>query len=98
MLSTLQSLECPFERRGAPFTFDADGFLEIVKALRDAPITDSENEDAAIWVPSFDHAKKDPVERDICIASNQRIVLLEGNYLLLDVEPWKQIYDLVDER
>ena len=97
VLSTLQSPECPFERRGAPFTFDADGFVQIVKTLRKAPVTESSEADKAIWLPSFDHALKDPVERDICVASNQRIVLLEGNYLLLDVHPWKDIYELVDE-
>jgi pantothenate kinase len=60
-------------------------------------VTPTDEPDRAFWVPSFDHALKDPVEDDIRIASSQRIVLLEGSYLLLDEQPWKGIKELVDE-
>ena len=33
--------------------------------------------------PSFDHAVGDPVERDIEVCKEHRIVLIEGNYVLL---------------
>jgi pantothenate kinase len=68
-------------------------FVDAVKSLREVLVTDSNNLDKALWVPSFDHAKKDPVERDIFVLSSQKIVLLEGNYLLLDESPWKVIQD-----
>jgi pantothenate kinase len=71
--------------------------VDAVKSLREVSVTDSNNLDKAISVPSFDHAKKDPVERDICVLSSQKIVLLEGNYLLLNENPWKVIQGLVDE-
>jgi hypothetical protein len=41
--------------------------------------------------------RKDPAERDICVLSSQKIVLLEHNYLLLDENPWKAIQGFVDE-
>lgn len=33
--------------------------------------------------PSFDHGVGDPVENDICVLPSHRVVLSEGNYLLL---------------
>jgi pantothenate kinase len=96
-LSKMRSQECPFQRRGAPFTFNAESFLNLVQALRHTTVTELDEPEQAFWVPSFDHAIKDPVERDIRIASSQRIVLLEGNYVLLDEHPWSMIQELVDE-
>ena len=42
--------------------------------------------------PSFDHGKGDPVEGDIRILPEHRIVLVEGNYVLLDIPPWTQLH------
>jgi pantothenate kinase len=36
-----------------------------------------------VWAPSFDHALKDPVARAIRVGRAQRVVVLEGNYVLL---------------
>ncbi|KAH8893270.1 P-loop containing nucleoside triphosphate hydrolase protein [Thozetella sp. PMI_491] len=81
-------------RRGAEFTFDGDSFLSLVRALR-LPSTVSS---ATVYAPSFDHAVKDPVEHSIAIAPAQRIVVFEGNYLILDKEPWRTAAGLMDER
>ncbi|OBT66776.1 hypothetical protein VE03_04007 [Pseudogymnoascus sp. 23342-1-I1] len=97
ILPTLQNPECALRRRGAPFTFDAEAFIELVKALRENPVTEMDNPAQSFHAPSFDHAIKDPIESDIYIPSSQRIVILEGNYLLLNEHPWDQIQHLVDE-
>jgi pantothenate kinase len=93
----MQSAECPFRRRGAPFTFDSERFVHLVQCLCSSLVTEVDEPDSAIWAPSFDHAIKDPVEGDIRISSSQRIVLLEGSYLLLDEDPWRVIRELVSE-
>lgn len=36
-----------------------------------------------VLVPSFDHGVGDPIEDDIRVEQHHRIVLVEGNYLLL---------------
>jgi pantothenate kinase len=51
---------------------------------------------AIIKAPSFDHALKDPVEDDIKIGAETSVIILEGNYLLLDIETWRDISELVD--
>lgn len=37
----------------------------------------------SVYLPSFDHAVRNPLENGICILKNTKIVLVEGNYILL---------------
>ncbi|KAF4827472.1 putative uridine kinase [Colletotrichum tropicale] len=80
-------------RRGAAFTFDSERFHRLVQALRE-PVTDAT---PTIFAPSFDHAVKDPVEDDICVPKEARIIVFEGLYLSLDREPWRSAGSLMDE-
>lgn len=87
----LQQFEDPqaaFARRGAPWTFDAQAFVDCVRSIRE--LGDAE-------VPSFDHGVGDPVQGDIRVLPSHRVVLVEGNYLLLDEPPWSQLLPLFDE-
>jgi pantothenate kinase len=74
-------------RKGAPDTFDAEGFARLVPALKDAP---------RVIFPLFDRA------RDIAIAGAGEIdetcdcALVEGNYLLLDRDPWRRLAPVWD--
>lgn len=48
---------------------------------------------------SFDHAHGDPIEDAISVDAATRVVLVEGNYLLLfGTPPWDQLKPLFDER
>lgn len=76
-------------RRGAPFTFNVEKYVELISDLRDA------NKDTK--APSFDHSLKDPVENDILIDKDTKIVILEGNYLSLRDPYWSDIEKYVDE-
>ncbi|KAJ6788412.1 hypothetical protein PWT90_04693 [Aphanocladium album] len=78
-------------RRGASFTFDAPQFLNLVTKLRNNPL------DQDITAPSFDHAVKDPKEDDIVIAPTQRIVVVEGNYVALNADVWREAAAFFDE-
>lgn len=77
------------DRRGAPFTFNAHKFVERLRQVRSA--------EAGPW-PSFDHARGDPVEDDIHLEPHHQVVLVDGNYLLLDESPWRDVRELFDER
>jgi pantothenate kinase len=87
-----------FQRRGAPFTFDANAFLSLIRTLKSTPVTTGDERVQPVYAPSFDHAIQDPVENDIVVSSQNRIVIIEGNYTLLDQKPWSEIPDLCDER
>jgi pantothenate kinase len=98
--SMLDRLPDPVEayiRRGAPWTFDVSGVLELVHLLRESKKA-AVGPKQTILAPSFDHALKDPVDDGIIIPPSADIILLEGNYLLLDEEGWRDIADLVDLR
>lgn len=75
-------------RKGAPETFDVRGLFDSLKAVRAA------QED--VLVPVFDRT------REIAIASARRInpqdrfIIVEGNYLLLDQLPWSRLRSLFD--
>ena len=85
-------------RRGAAFTFDAPAFLRLVESLR-VPLLQSPNQPSPpVLVPSFDHAIKDPRPDDIAILPSHRVVVFEGNYVVLDRPPWSDAAALMDER
>jgi pantothenate kinase len=73
-------------RRGAPWTFDADAFVAAVAEAR-------ANRDAVARVPEFDHEVHDPEPGKIAIEPTHKIVLVEGNYLLLNDLPWRRLWD-----
>ncbi|CAG8961356.1 hypothetical protein HYFRA_00013817 [Hymenoscyphus fraxineus] len=82
-----------YARRGANWTFDGLGVLKLVKVLSESRTRTSDT----ILAPSFDHAAKDSVANGIVISPNIKFVILEGNYLLLNEDPWSQINKLVDD-
>lgn len=79
-------------RRGAAFTFDAPKFLALVRRLRAEPVPR-----APILAPSFDHAVKDPRDDDISVLPTHRVVVVEGNYLALDADVWRDAAALFDQ-
>ena len=66
--------------------------------MKTAPVTTSGEPEQPIYAPSFDHAVQDPVDNDIAISSRNRVVIVEGNYTLLNQKPWNEITKLCDEK
>jgi pantothenate kinase len=91
-------VEEAFRRRGAPFTFDAKAFVDLVRILKSMPVTTNADVEATIYAPSFDHATKDPVMDAISVSSHTRLVIVEGNYTLLDQDPWSNIAEACAEK
>ena len=82
-----------YARRGAAWTFDAQGVVDLVHALHASKMDTKQ----VILAPSFDHVLKDPQLNGVSIGSEVSIVILEGNWLLFDEEPWSSIARLVDD-
>lgn len=86
-------------RRGAPWTFDARAFVDRVRAAR---ANDGTAGADPTRVPAFDHEVHDPEEDAIDIYPTHKVILVEGNYLLLAEKPWRELWDgdgaLLDER
>lgn len=87
--STLQRLGRS-DRKGAIDTFDGWGFVALLRRL----LTEA---DHTVYAPSFDRQVDEGIAGEIAIPPSVRIVIVEGNYLLNDQEPWADIRGLVAE-
>jgi pantothenate kinase len=76
--------------KGAPDTFDAPGYLALLERLRRA---DGET----VYAPEFRRELDDPVAAAVEVDPAVRVVVTEGNYLLLDTPPWSAVRPLLDE-
>jgi pantothenate kinase len=74
--------------KGAPPTFAAMAFVDAVRRLAAA--------DTDVDLPDFDRAVDQPRPGRITVRPSDRIVIVEGNYLLLDSSPWVELRDLFD--
>jgi pantothenate kinase len=79
------------ERKGAPDTFDAAGYAALLARLR-APRTDE-----VVYAPQFERDLEQPVAGAIPIHPHARLVVSEGNYLLLDDGGWQHVAAAFDE-
>ena len=70
---------------------DTQAFSEFVTALRSGSLEE-------LRAPSFSHALKDPVPDAIRVLPSHRLVVLEGLYCNVSLEPWRTAASIVDER
>jgi pantothenate kinase len=78
------------ERKGAPDTFDPDGYVSLLRRIRSA------RPDEVVWAPEFRREVEDAVAGAVAV-SGVPLIVTEGNYLLLEQEPWRQVRPLLDE-
>ena len=72
-------------RKGAPNTFDAYGFVRTIKALQ--------SPDPIIY-PIFDRSREIAIAVAGRVPATCKTVVVEGNYLLLQQPPWNQLHNL----
>jgi pantothenate kinase len=77
--------------KGAPDTFDAFGFLALLRRLR-APAPGE-----VVYAPAFERTIEQPIAGSIPVGPAVPLIITEGNYLLLDDPPWHEVRPLLDE-
>jgi pantothenate kinase len=77
-------------RKGAPDTFDPFGYISLLERLRNQG-------SEIIYAPTFRRDLEEPIANAICVEADVRLVITEGNYLLLEQSPWDRVRDLLDE-
>lgn len=75
------------DRKGAPETFDADSFVFALRQLADP------GESTLKW-PKYSRELHDPIADAITVPPSAQLIFVEGNYLLLEDEPWRAARDL----
>lgn len=79
------------QRKGAPDTFDAFGFVALLKRLR------TQAPDEVVYAPSYERTLEEGVAGAIAVQPSTPLIVVEGNYLLLPDSPWNQVQTLLDE-
>jgi fructokinase len=69
-------------RKGAPETFDAAGFLALVRRL---------GPERELVAPVFDRARDIAIAGALEIRPEHRVAVVEGNYLLFDAPVWRDL-------
>ena len=75
-------------RKGAPETFDFDGYEALIKRLKAG--------DRDVAIPVFDRSIELSRAAAAIVPVTAKFVLTEGNYLLLDEKPWSRLAPLFD--
>jgi pantothenate kinase len=78
------------DRKGAPETFDVHGYVALLGRLR----TETTH---TVWAPAFDRTRELAVAGAIGVRPEHRVVVTEGNYLLLERDGWSAARPLLDE-
>jgi pantothenate kinase len=74
-------------RKGSPQTFDAAGFVHLIRRLQ--------TEDEVV-IPAFDRALDKSINGAAVVGPDVTTVIVEGNYLLLDAPFWRDLAALWD--
>lgn len=78
------------ERKGAPETFDAWGYAALLRRLREETEHD-------VMAPAFERTLEQPLAGAIAVPPQARVVITEGNYLLLDRPGWREARSMLAE-
>ncbi|HET9944805.1 MAG TPA: nucleoside/nucleotide kinase family protein [Actinomycetes bacterium] len=79
------------DRKGAPETFDVDGYLALLRRLVDPA------EERTVYAPVFERDLEQPLAGAVAVEPAVRLVVTEGNYLLLDRPGWRDLATVLDE-
>ena len=77
-------------RKGAPDTFDAEGYAHLLGRVVAAP-------DSWVYAPGFDRTLEQPLAAAVVVPPSARLVVTEGNYLLLPEPRWARVRDRLAE-
>ena len=78
-------------RKGAPDTFDAAGYVALLRRLKLAA------PDETVYAPAFHREIEEPIAGEIALPPNVPLIITEGNYLLLDDGAWSSVRTFLDE-
>ena len=79
------------DRKGAPETFDAGGYAALLRRLREEPGGD------VVYAPGFERVLEQPIAGAIPVPPTARLIVTEGNYLLLGTGAWARVRPALDE-
>jgi pantothenate kinase len=77
------------DRKGAPETFDGAGYVHLLQRLRSEA-------DELVYAPAYSRVLHESIGGAIPVGPQVRLVVTEGNYLLVPEQPWAGVRPLLD--
>ena len=77
------------QRKGAPDTFDVDGYVRLLTRLR--------AQSGPLYAPRFDRELEESIGSAVLVEAGTALVVTEGNYLLHDEFGWDEVRPQLDE-
>lgn len=77
------------DRKGAPDTFDVDGYVTLLRRLRE--------QQHPLYAPLFDRDLEESIGSAVRVEPEVPLVVTEGNYLLFDEHGWDGVRPQLDE-
>lgn len=84
------------DRKGAPDTFDVDGYVALLSRLAAAGRTTT-SPGTPIYAPRFDRSLEASIGSAVLVRPEVPLVITEGNYLLLEEHGWHAVAAHLDE-
>jgi pantothenate kinase len=84
------------DRKGAPDTFDVDGYVALLARLATSGRTE-DSPGAAVYAPRFDRSLEVSIGSAVLVRPEVPLVITEGNYLLFDDHGWDGVAEHLDE-
>lgn len=78
------------DRKGAPDTFDVAGYAALLRRVR-------EETGEVVYAPGFERVLEQPIAGAVPVPPTARLVVTEGNYLLLGTGSWARVRGELDE-
>lgn len=78
-------------RKGAPDTFDSAGYANLLQRLR------QQRDGEIVYAPEFRRDIEEPIAGAIQVLPETRLIITEGNYLLVDDDRWRDVAARLDE-
>ena len=78
-------------RKGAQDTFDSAGYVALLRRLRD------QCSGEIVYAPEFRREVDESIGSAIPVSPDHRLIVTEGNYVLLDTGHWSDVRPLLDE-
>jgi pantothenate kinase len=79
------------QRKGSPPSFDSAGYVALLERLRRQGAED------IVYAPDFRREIEEPMAGAIAVLHTTRLLVTEGNYLLLNEGHWARVAPLLDD-